>query len=180
MKRSNIKFSDDFQSKLDIVNKDLNKLFELYFEQYANNSMVLFKMCSQTKKRGCLLFNFTYEQLYDSKLESQLLFISLESMLKNPKRLEPSLKKSMETYDIDNEVVVLIVAIHPTNDLFTQANHTVMNKNLGKHAKNRCIVCNKHNSIKICSVCKLARYCGLECQKKDWKEHKKICCVAKK
>jgi hypothetical protein len=26
-----------------------------------------------------------------------------------------------------------------------------------------------------CSVCKSASYCGKECQKNDWKAHKKVC-----
>jgi hypothetical protein len=31
------------------------------------------------------------------------------------------------------------------------------------------------DGIKICSQCKSAKYCSVECQKKDWKYHKKIC-----
>ncbi|KAJ7760073.1 hypothetical protein DFH07DRAFT_816803 [Mycena maculata] len=34
--------------------------------------------------------------------------------------------------------------------------------------------CGKHADL-ICSGCKTARYCGAECQKKDWKTHKKDC-----
>ncbi|CDO71065.1 hypothetical protein BN946_scf184844.g69 [Trametes cinnabarina] len=30
-------------------------------------------------------------------------------------------------------------------------------------------------SLKKCSKCKLTRYCGAECQKKDWPRHKVVC-----
>ncbi len=41
-----------------------------------------------------------------------------------------------------------------------------------------CCVCKKvieTYQIKRCSNCKMAYYCSKECQKKDWKEHKKFC-----
>tara|TARA_R110002126_G_scaffold197975_3_gene345672 strand:- start:225 stop:851 length:627 start_codon:yes stop_codon:yes gene_type:complete len=31
------------------------------------------------------------------------------------------------------------------------------------------------NRMKKCSVCESTRYCSTECQKKHWKEHKKVC-----
>mmetsp|Transcript_48393 Transcript_48393/g.94565 ORF Transcript_48393/g.94565 Transcript_48393/m.94565 type:complete len:963 (-) Transcript_48393:88-2976(-) len=43
----------------------------------------------------------------------------------------------------------------------------------------RCHACNKmegkKNELKRCGHCNIVAYCGRECQKKDWKEHKKIC-----
>ncbi|KAJ7642052.1 hypothetical protein FB45DRAFT_901686 [Roridomyces roridus] len=41
-----------------------------------------------------------------------------------------------------------------------------------------CIKCYKimdRNKLKLCARCQLAFYCGSECQKKDWAEHKKVC-----
>jgi len=39
-----------------------------------------------------------------------------------------------------------------------------------------CSNCGKHwTRLLICSVCKFARYCSKECQKENWKEHKKVC-----
>lgn len=38
----------------------------------------------------------------------------------------------------------------------------------------RCEICNKP-ADKFCSKCKVAYYCSIECQKGDWKRHKKIC-----
>jgi hypothetical protein len=39
-----------------------------------------------------------------------------------------------------------------------------------------CAQCGKQGSgFKRCSVCKQASYCGVACQKKDWKRHKKDC-----
>lgn len=38
-----------------------------------------------------------------------------------------------------------------------------------------CIVCNQ-KSIKVCSRCKIERYCGKACQSRHWHEHK-LCCI---
>jgi len=31
------------------------------------------------------------------------------------------------------------------------------------------------NLFPICPICKVSKYCGRECQKADWKKHKKLC-----
>jgi hypothetical protein len=43
-----------------------------------------------------------------------------------------------------------------------------------------CVVCNEENPsnrkhFKQCTQCKVTRYCGQECQRKDWKRHKVFC-----
>ncbi|KAI0270594.1 hypothetical protein BC834DRAFT_1031182 [Gloeopeniophorella convolvens] len=38
-----------------------------------------------------------------------------------------------------------------------------------------CGVCGKEGKMKSCSACYVVRYCSSECQKSDWKEHKKLC-----
>ncbi|KAF5365319.1 hypothetical protein D9758_005436 [Tetrapyrgos nigripes] len=43
-----------------------------------------------------------------------------------------------------------------------------------------CIVCNNEElssrkHLKQCTQCKVTRYCGQECQRKDWKRHKTFC-----
>ena len=40
--------------------------------------------------------------------------------------------------------------------------------------ENCCGQCSKPSKTK-CSRCKTTYYCGVECQKKDWKDHKKFC-----
>jgi hypothetical protein len=41
---------------------------------------------------------------------------------------------------------------------------------------NECSVCGeKEKKLMSCSRCKKTKYCSVECQKKDWKEHKKCC-----
>jgi hypothetical protein len=45
------------------------------------------------------------------------------------------------------------------------------------------IICNKCNSAvadQRCGRCKKVWYCGRECQSKDWKVHKRECCIIKK
>ena len=42
-------------------------------------------------------------------------------------------------------------------------------------AKSPCSVCNKTGDTSKCSKCKDISYCGRDCQKKDWKRHKKFC-----
>ena len=36
-------------------------------------------------------------------------------------------------------------------------------------------MCEKQDSTKKCAACKIAIYCSVECQKKDWAQHKPIC-----
>lgn len=43
-----------------------------------------------------------------------------------------------------------------------------------KDSPNKCSMCEKETETK-CSRCKAKRYCSVECQRKDWKEHKKTC-----
>jgi hypothetical protein len=60
--------------------------------------------------------------------------------------------------------------------------HKKIKKELGavfKMDKHTCKVCYKTSTEK-CSQCKAAHYCSRECQKKDWKEHKKICLLKDK
>lgn len=39
-----------------------------------------------------------------------------------------------------------------------------------------CFICSKESrELKMCSICKRARYCSAECQKVDWKTHKSWC-----
>ena len=42
----------------------------------------------------------------------------------------------------------------------------------------KCNVCGltqKQKKLKKCGSCKCVFYCSLECQKRDWKDHKKVC-----
>ena len=46
-----------------------------------------------------------------------------------------------------------------------------------------CYVCEKipgEGKLLKCNRCKLMRYCGAECQKKDWGRHKGVCKFVKK
>jgi hypothetical protein len=43
-----------------------------------------------------------------------------------------------------------------------------------------CIKCNSSVADQRCSRCKKNWYCGRECQSKDWKVHKRECCIIKK
>jgi len=46
------------------------------------------------------------------------------------------------------------------------------------HAQNRCGHCQKEkppSQLSSCGRCKNIRYCGSECQRADWKRHKKSC-----
>ena len=38
-----------------------------------------------------------------------------------------------------------------------------------------CVVCGKADHTRTCSGCKLTAYCGRECQKKRWPQHKAVC-----
>lgn len=48
---------------------------------------------------------------------------------------------------------------------------------------NKCASCNTletdpEKPLKPCAKCQTVRYCSRDCQKKDWKVHKKICATA--
>ncbi|KAJ7642190.1 hypothetical protein FB45DRAFT_1126552 [Roridomyces roridus] len=43
------------------------------------------------------------------------------------------------------------------------------------YACTKCFKEMERNKLKLCGGCKLTFYCGSECQKKDWAEHKKVC-----
>ena len=38
-----------------------------------------------------------------------------------------------------------------------------------------CVVCGKADHTRACSGCKLTAYCGRDCQKKHWPQHKAVC-----
>ena len=38
-----------------------------------------------------------------------------------------------------------------------------------------CIICHKSENLKKCAKCSTTPYCSRDCQKADWKTHKKIC-----
>ena len=38
-----------------------------------------------------------------------------------------------------------------------------------------CRVCGKQDELKNCSRCKSVKYCSIECQRKDWPQHKGSC-----
>eukprot|EP00483_Globobulimina_turgida_P001437 UN01439 len=39
----------------------------------------------------------------------------------------------------------------------------------------RCGLCSKTGAARLCSGCKITNYCSVQCQRKHWKQHKKIC-----
>lgn len=41
--------------------------------------------------------------------------------------------------------------------------------------REECRYCHLDQAMERCSACKVAHYCTVECQRKDWPEHKKIC-----
>eukprot|EP01083_Nonionella_stella_P064191 167079_1 len=42
-----------------------------------------------------------------------------------------------------------------------------------------CATCNKIGATALCSACKCTYYCNKDCQRKHWKQHKKICKMIK-
>eukprot|EP01083_Nonionella_stella_P157574 511701_1 len=42
-----------------------------------------------------------------------------------------------------------------------------------------CAKCNKAGATAVCGACKCTYYCSRDCQRKDWKQHKRICKMLK-
>eukprot|EP01083_Nonionella_stella_P163914 541042_1 len=38
-----------------------------------------------------------------------------------------------------------------------------------------CALCKSSNATSVCGKCKNVYYCNVECQRSDWKQHKKVC-----
>ena len=45
-------------------------------------------------------------------------------------------------------------------------------------AAGRCAACGKHAPRSKCARCRRVSYCGADCQRRAWPEHKRWCCTA--
>ncbi|KAI0032967.1 hypothetical protein K488DRAFT_48701 [Vararia minispora EC-137] len=81
----------------------------------------------------------------------------------NSTRLAPAYKPDMRPYEKDFRVSFLL-PLWPLSMV-----------NIGKLAyKPGCVLC-ELESVSRCSSCQSANYCGSECQRAHWKEHKSFC-----
>lgn len=88
-----------------------------------------------------------------------------EWMIKNNNKI---LAISLNNPQIDKYFSLMIIYVYST--------YNVQVFYISENAFNNCWECDKNDSsLKICSICKVAKYCDKECQKKDIKKHKMIC-----
>ena len=45
--------------------------------------------------------------------------------------------------------------------------------------KHKCFTCGKAENVQVCARCRIAHYCGQECQRNAWSVHKKLCKLPK-
>lgn len=60
-------------------------------------------------------------------------------------------------------------------ELLEQSNNSSLPSALEPKSGKCCHVCGRTGDMKKCARCKAVFYCGAECQKKHWPEHKKEC-----
>lgn len=92
------------------------------------------------------------------------------------------MKKLLECLKKQNAVLLIIGEAH-TKRLATRS----VQKLLGALSApapievtvHSCAVCHTKKNLQVCSRCHKVRYCGIECQKKDWLTHKQNCSPSK-
>lgn len=78
--------------------------------------------------------------------------------------------KSEKNIDVDK---ITIPSKKEANEFFEKRRQQI--RKVLDNAK-KCSTCGEiSENLKQCSACKSISYCSIECQKKDWLEHKKIC-----
>ncbi|KAG2393367.1 hypothetical protein C9374_006898 [Naegleria lovaniensis] len=92
-------------------------------------------------------------------------------------KLEPEYHEtSLALEDLSNKLRKILVGI--TDEQIEQAekaaHQNVSSSNTNASESNTCNTCGKPATSK-CSQCKSVFYCSVECQKKNWPEHKKTC-----
>jgi len=71
---------------------------------------------------------------------------------------------------VDDDFKLLMTQVKKSDD----EKEIVQKKLENLEKKSKCTGCNKVG-LKKCKSCKAVYYCSIECQKKDWKNHKVNC-----
>ena len=118
----------------------------------------------------------TFELKHDKDFEDQMYLFMIPGILSKP----PS---SLDTLR-DAEILKMVMA--PLQDGLKQVLGSVEESQAVQLHRCSYPGCSKQEeglgdlSFKKCRGCGMARYCSKECQKKDWKAHKRVCNNAKK
>jgi len=102
-----------------------------------------------------LVFRFYRETKADGSADYRRMFYNKDN--RTPNQVEMKMIKELNEVS-RNHVQTLLGSHH---------------KGMTKHRW--CMVCKQDKQECKWCVCKTVRYCGRECQAKDWKEHKKVC-----
>jgi len=152
------------------------------------NSEKYFLMCIDCAKEaiktyGAILGTSAIHQLNCSKEHAKTTLCSIYK----EKRKKKQYKIFKQVIEHDNETSPDIITEfinnprkNMLNPLLTSLTSALLayGTEKKKEIENRftCAICKKTgNKLKKCGRCKIVYYCSAKCQRKDWKEHKKVC-----
>ena len=139
---------------------------------------IRYNLCHQTQRYNQCVELFREQALYEAKNDFDFDSSNYHFML-TPVLGKPSTLREIKRLT-DTEVMRMVMA--PLDDKFAAAYANEMDQQRRRVELKTCAACGRQEdavrAFKACARCNAVFYCGRECQKADWKAHKKACKAA--